>query len=130
MKIDRIYETVLYAGDLHSAEEFYRVVLGLDVVRQSELLVAFQCGEGVLLIFNPDHSGAPGRDIPSHGATGPGHLAFAVDEDDFNAWKHHLETHDVEIEAELKWESGGRSVYFRDPAGNSLELAVPTIWST
>ncbi|MGN6582964.1 MAG: glyoxalase/bleomycin resistance/extradiol dioxygenase family protein, partial [Rhizobiaceae bacterium] len=24
--------------------------------------------------------------------------------------------------------SGGRSIYFRDPAGNSIEFAEPRIW--
>ena len=29
---------------------------------------------------------------------------------------------------EVPWPEGGRSIYFRDPAGNSLELAPPTLW--
>ena len=32
------------------------------------------------------------------------------------------------IEQEVDWPRGGRSFYFRDPAGNSLELATPRIW--
>ena len=34
----------------------------------------------------------------------------------------------VAIEAEVEWPSGGRSLYFRDPAGNVVELAPPTLW--
>ena len=34
----------------------------------------------------------------------------------------------VEIEAEFEWPQGGRSIYFRDPAGNSVEFAEPRIW--
>jgi hypothetical protein len=34
----------------------------------------------------------------------------------------------VAIEHEATWPRGGRSFYFRDPAGNSLELATPRIW--
>jgi catechol 2,3-dioxygenase-like lactoylglutathione lyase family enzyme len=34
----------------------------------------------------------------------------------------------VAIEQEMDWPRGGRSFYFRDPAGNSLELATPKIW--
>jgi predicted enzyme related to lactoylglutathione lyase len=34
----------------------------------------------------------------------------------------------VAIEKIVDWPGGGRSLYFRDPAGNSLELATPRIW--
>jgi catechol 2,3-dioxygenase-like lactoylglutathione lyase family enzyme len=34
----------------------------------------------------------------------------------------------ITIEAEVTWPNGGRSLYFRDPAGNSLEIASPSIW--
>jgi len=29
---------------------------------------------------------------------------------------------------DFEWPQGGRSIYFRDPAGNSLEFAEPRIW--
>jgi catechol 2,3-dioxygenase-like lactoylglutathione lyase family enzyme len=35
----------------------------------------------------------------------------------------------VEIEADFHWPAGGRSIYFRDPSGNSLEFAEPKIWN-
>jgi catechol 2,3-dioxygenase-like lactoylglutathione lyase family enzyme len=35
----------------------------------------------------------------------------------------------VSIEREVDWDEGGRSIYFRDPAGNVVELAPPTLWS-
>jgi catechol 2,3-dioxygenase-like lactoylglutathione lyase family enzyme len=34
----------------------------------------------------------------------------------------------VPIEAEIDWKQGGRSLYFRDPAGNSIEFAPLTLW--
>jgi catechol 2,3-dioxygenase-like lactoylglutathione lyase family enzyme len=34
----------------------------------------------------------------------------------------------VEIEREITWPLGGRSVYFRDPAGNSVEFVEGEIW--
>ena len=39
-----------------------------------------------------------------------------------------LEEARVAIEQTMDWPRGGRSFYFRDPAGNSLELATPKIW--
>ena len=44
------------------------------------------------------------------------------------AWREHLRQQGVAIEAEISWPSGGYSIYFRDPAGNSLELATPQMW--
>ena len=39
-----------------------------------------------------------------------------------------LEAKGVAIEADFEWPGGGRSIYFRDPAGNCLEFAEPRIW--
>jgi len=128
MKLNEIYESVLYAGDLAAAERFYGEVLGLELLRSTELMLAFRCGSGVLLIFNPELSGQADRGIPSHGAEGPGHLAFSVDEDQLPRWRAQLEDAGVVIEQDLDWEEGGQSLYFRDPAGNSLELATPDLW--
>ena len=128
MKAERILETVLYADDLTAAEEFYRDVLSLEVLDRSELMLVFRCGAGVLLIFDPKKSAAPGRSVPSHGAMGPCHLAFAVPEDDLDSWRSQLFENGVEIETEVEWGHGGLSIYFRDPAGNSIELAPPTLW--
>jgi catechol 2,3-dioxygenase-like lactoylglutathione lyase family enzyme len=82
----------------------------------------------VLLIFNPDKANLPNRGVPSHGARGPGHLAFVANADELDAWRDHLKEHGVAIEMEVNWEQGGTSLYFRDPAGNSIELAPPTLW--
>jgi catechol 2,3-dioxygenase-like lactoylglutathione lyase family enzyme len=128
MKANRIFETVLYADDLAATERFYCDVLGLEVVQRGELLLALRCGGGVLLIFDPEKSNLPGRDVPSHGAHGGAHLAFAMRDEQFDAWKQHLHACGVAIEKEVHWEEGGRSIYFRDPAGNSVELAPPTLW--
>ena len=38
------------------------------------------------------------------------------------------ERYGVVIEKEVGWPKGGRSIYFRDPAGNSVELVTPGRW--
>lgn len=126
---ERILESSLYAGDLGAARDFYGGVLGLPTLREDSLMLAFRCQGSVLLIFDPEKSLKEDRDVPSHGSRGPGHLAFQVPERELKAWRSHLEAHGVEIESEMGWPGGGRSLYFRDPAGNSLELASPTLWS-
>ena len=126
--IDRVLETVLYARDLEAAEGFYRDVLGLEVDSRKEgLFVFFKCGDGMLLIFDPKRA-ASGRSVPPHGTTGPGHACLAVAEADLERWRARLAAAGVVIEQEMDWPRGGRSFYFRDPAGNSLELATPKIW--
>ena len=128
MRPARIFETVLYAEDLAAAERFYQEALGLESLGRSPLMVTLRCGDGVLLIFDPRKSGVPGRDVPSHGTTGAGHVAFPAKPDDLPAWRDQLRRAGVSIEREVDWDEGGHSIYFRDPAGNSVELAPPTVW--
>lgn len=128
MKAHRIFETVIYAADLGAAERFYREVLGLELVSRFDVALAFRCRGGVLLVFDADKASLPNRGVPSHGAHGPGHLAFAAAAEELDAWRAHLRERGVPIEMEVNWEAGGTSIYFRDPAGNSIELAPPTLW--
>jgi catechol 2,3-dioxygenase-like lactoylglutathione lyase family enzyme len=124
----RIFESVLYADDLPAALAFYRDVLGLEVISRSELMVSFRCAGGVLLVFDPKKSSPAGRDVPSHGASGEGHLAFAATDAEREEWKQRLTAAGVPLEAEVDWKQGGRSLYIRDPAGNSIEFAPLTLW--
>lgn len=125
-----VYETILYTRDLASAGRFYGGVLGLRAVRENaELLDGFRLPDGgVLLLFNPDESARPGREVPSHGHPGPGHVAFRMGAGTYGAWLERLGGSGVAIEQEVKWPSGARSIYVRDPAGNSVELVEGEIW--
>jgi catechol 2,3-dioxygenase-like lactoylglutathione lyase family enzyme len=127
MKPMRIFETVLYGADLPALERFYSEVLGLELISRSNLLISFRCDDSVLLIFDPVMSRPAGREVPSHGTTGEGHVAFAAREEDLGEWQRRLADAGVEVE-EVGWKQGGRSIYFRDPAGNSVEFAPPTLW--
>ncbi|MEX1268055.1 MAG: VOC family protein [Balneolaceae bacterium] len=134
MKIDGILETCLYARDLEASEAFYRALPGLQFIsKEKERHVFFRCGDSMLLIFNPAHTAnnqtdMQGEKIPLHGATGEGHVAFAINPDELHLWKEYLIKQSIEIESEVTWPTGSTSVYFRDPAGNSLELVSPDIW--
>lgn len=127
-----LLETILYTRDPIATARFYAEVVGLRLLEEpSERMAVLRVGEGsVLLLFEPEWSGRPGRDVPSHGATGPGHVAFRVD--DFEAWPARLAEHGVGIERKVTWPTGffraGRSIYFRDPAGNSVEVMDADIW--
>ena len=134
MPLTGVLETCLYASDLSAAERFYTGVLGLSVIgRAANRHVFFRCGEGVFLVFNPDVTGIEvttvgGVGVPLHGARGPGHAAFRARDDEIPTWRERLRARGVAIEAEVVWPEGARSIYFRDPAGNSVELASPRIW--
>lgn len=128
-----ILETVLYASDLNAAEAFYSDVLGLELYDSAKSRQLFyRCGEAMLLIFNPKVTGMAATGgklpIPPHGATGPGHVCFRATATEIDAWRQRLEAKGVAIESDFEWPAGGRSLYFRDTAGNSLEFAEPRIW--
>jgi catechol 2,3-dioxygenase-like lactoylglutathione lyase family enzyme len=127
----RIYETVLYADDVAPAAAFYADVLGLRPLEEpDELAAVFRLdGGSVLLIFDPERSSQPGRPVPSHGARGDGHVAISVGEGDLDRWTEELRARGVEIEREMTWPPGGRSIYVRDPAGNSVELIEGEAWA-
>lgn len=131
MKASRVLETCLYVDDLEAAEAFYSEVLGLHAfARVDGRHVFFRCGDAVLLLFNPDATDSPAvNDVPTHGAHGPGHVAFAMAPNEVEDWREQLARYAVKVEAEVTWPSGGYSLYFRDPAGNSLEVTTPKTWN-
>jgi catechol 2,3-dioxygenase-like lactoylglutathione lyase family enzyme len=55
-------------------------------------------------------------------------VALAVDADAFDGWEARLAAHGVAVESRASWERGGRSLYFRDPDGHSVELVTPGTW--
>ena len=128
VRVQRIFETSLYGPDLDELRAFYQNVIGLEpIARFGQRGAALRCGQAVLLLFDPDESAAPDGPVPPHGARGPGHVAFSTTRNLLPAWRAHLASCGVSIEAEVDWEAG-HSIYFRDPAGNSVELATPGIW--
>ena len=135
-----ILESALYVDDLDAAETFYGGILGLRRITRAEgRHVFFRCGDGVLLLFVAAATEVPPAPdaklpVPPHGTRGPGHLCFRASGEEIEAWKGHLARNGVAIEADFGWppfdndSEGGRSIYFRDPAGNSIEFAEPRIW--
>lgn len=128
-----ILETVLYAEDLAAAEVFYRDVLGFQPFTKAQgRHLFYRCGDQVLLIFNPVATEVPPASgalpVPPHGARGPGHVCFRAKAVELDGWVQWLRDKGVAVEADFVWPRGGRSIYFRDPAGNCLEIAEPRIW--
>lgn len=133
LPIEGILETALYVSDLDAAEAFYGGILGLEKITKAEgRHVFYRCGPGVLLLFNAEATahppGNPSLPVPPHGTHGPGHACFRVASKHMDMIQQKLGAAGVGIEADFHWPNGARSIYFRDPAGNSLECAEPAIW--
>ncbi|WP_428925434.1 VOC family protein [Marinibacterium sp. SX1] len=131
--LDGLLEAAVYVDDLDAAEAFYGGLLGLErILRLDGRHVFFRCGRAVLLCFvaeatrEPPHN--PDLPVPSHGADGPSHVCFAASGTALVAWRERIEAEGLEIEQDFRWPNGARSIYLRDPAGNSVELAEPKLW--
>lgn len=127
--VETLIETSLYADDLAAVEAFYADVLGLTVhSREPGRHVFFQVGaSNMLLVFRPEAT-LRGDVLPPHGTQGPGHVALGIATDQLEAWRARLAAHGIAVEKEVAWPRGGKSLYFRDPAGNSVELITPGVW--
>jgi catechol 2,3-dioxygenase-like lactoylglutathione lyase family enzyme len=131
--VRRLLESALYCEDLQQSHAFYRDVLGLGTLFADDRLVALDAGSGtVLLLFRRGASASgvtfPGGWIPPHDGGGPVHLALAVDADQLAALEQRLLDAGISVESRVTWARGGRSLYFRDPEGHSVECATPGVW--
>ncbi len=132
MKINKIVETCLYSSDLESMRKFYAGILGLTVVQEeASKFIFLKAGKSMLLVFNPLKTMTDNGNLPTHGATTPPssiHFAMEIDEREFLASKEELARNNIDIEKEVVWDDNTRSLYFRDPAGNLVELIMPGQW--
>jgi catechol 2,3-dioxygenase-like lactoylglutathione lyase family enzyme len=113
-------------------KDFYTNILGLQFVCEEKDRYAFlKAGQSMLLIFNPNKtlaSDASNTQLPTHGAFAPPsiiHFALEINEDNYGEARSILNEKNVKIEKEVTWEKGTNSIYFRDPAGNLVEIITP-----
>ena len=57
-----------------------------------------------------------------------GHVCLQAAGGEYERWREHLEAAGVEIVHDSDWGGRGRSFYFKDPAGNLLEIADRDFW--
>ncbi|MEM6635383.1 MAG: VOC family protein [Pseudomonadota bacterium] len=128
-----VLEAAVYVDDLDAAAAFYTGVLGLpEVLRLDGRHVFFRCGSTIVLAFLAAASRKPppatALPVPTHGADGPGHICFSAEAPVLEGFVRRLTEEGIDIEADFNWPNGARSVYVRDPAGNSVEIAEPRLW--
>lgn len=134
-RIRHVLETALYCDDLERCAAFYREVLGLAPFHESDRAALLDAGGATVLLLFRRGASAEGAEtgagrIPPHDGSGPTHVALAIDADDYEAWERRLTDHGIGIESRVTWSGGGRSLYFRDPEGHSVELVTPGTWPT
>jgi catechol-2,3-dioxygenase len=132
MKINKVIETCIYSSDLESMKEFYIEVVGLSVIQEeTDKLIFLKAGKSMLLIFDPLRTSVNNDLLPTHGAITPPssiHFAMEIEEQEYEPWKEHLRKKGVAIQKEVNWDGKTKSIYFRDPAGNLVELITSGGW--
>jgi catechol 2,3-dioxygenase-like lactoylglutathione lyase family enzyme len=131
-RVRRVLETALDCDDLPRSAAFYKALMSVTPMLDTERLLAIDAGEGtVLLLFQKGTASSvtlPGGLVPAHESGGSGHFAFAIDAADVPAWEARLAALGIAVESRVTWERGGLSLYFRDPDGRLVELATPGLW--
>ena len=121
MPIERVGHVVIKMRDLDAAKRFYRDILGMQITDERE-------GFGVFFRFQDYHHDiavfqvAEDAESPQQNQVGLAHVALVADS--FQTVKdmyQRLKEHDVPI---VRTVDHGitRSVYFKDPEGNELEI--------
>ena len=133
-RVSRQLESSLYVADLDRSADFYRRVFGFEELLREDRMVGLAVpGGSVLLLFrrggSVQPSEVPGGVIPAHDGQGSLHLCFAIPLAELEAWGRHLADLDIVLESRVVQSFGGTSLYFRDPDGHSLEVAVPGLWA-
>ncbi|MFL6360855.1 MAG: VOC family protein [Nitrososphaeraceae archaeon] len=138
MHFRKIVETCIYSSDLVKMKDFYIDILGLEFVsEEKDRHVFLKAGQSMLLIFNPnktlanDMANTSSAQLPTHGAFTPPsiiHFALEIEKQNYDNAKYMLNEKSIKIEKEVIWEKGSNSVYFRDPAGNLVEIITPGSW--
>ncbi|MFG0245099.1 MAG: VOC family protein [Phycisphaerales bacterium JB052] len=133
-----IAEIVLNAQDIGLLSAFYQRVLGFALHAQhpkSEPTIVFlrvgashtalnRSHPQLLALIDPDrHPAARGKfDPPTRRAFPLNHLAFEIEEDEYNAHLEHLRCEGLEP-SEARFEHAqAKAMFFQDPEGNRLEL--------
>jgi catechol 2,3-dioxygenase-like lactoylglutathione lyase family enzyme len=128
VRLGGLLEVALYhdAAEEEAMAAMYGA-LELDRVAAWPDGAAYRLGDVLVLLFVRERLAEREGPIADHGSAGPGHVCFTVPPGEYEAWIHRV-AGIAEITHEHEWKGGRRSFYFRDPAGNLLEVADGDLW--
>jgi catechol-2,3-dioxygenase len=115
-------ELGLRVNDLDRMQDFYENVVGLEVLRRFPgFAVFFRIADGYgghVTVFNLF---ARGTEVGTDRST-LDHFGFTIDVKNYESEKRRLEDAGLEVETEVFDWTGWRSLFIRDPEGNTVEL--------
>ena len=130
--VERIDHLVLRVKDLTLSMQFYRAVLGCEVVRQRDHLglVHLRAGASMIDLISVDGTlGARGGSPAGVGARNVDHLCLRIEPFNEQRLVEHLKDFGVaplgRAEVNFGAEGDGPSLYFCDSDGNVIEVKGP-----
>lgn len=131
--VQRIDHIVLRVRDLDRSAEFYRTVLGCEVVRRRDDLglVHLRAGASMIdLVSVEGRLGSRGGAAAGQEARNLDHLCLRIEPFNEADLVAHLRKHGLaplgSAEVNFGAEGDGLSLYFHDPDGNAIELKGPS----
>jgi catechol 2,3-dioxygenase-like lactoylglutathione lyase family enzyme len=126
-KTEGVLETSLYVADVARSARFYERIFGFRTISDfGGRGCAMRAGDRqVLLLFL---KGGSLTITTPHDGDGELHVAFAIPAAELERWEAWLAENGIAVEEKRAWESGGFSLYFRDPDRHLVEVATPGVW--
>ena len=113
--------TVIFVRDMAAMRRFYEDVLRFPMTRELAAgWIEYQIGGNTLALSRP---GRTAKDAPTPAGSASLQLAFKVARDDVDRCADELVRHGVDLlEPPTDQSFGHRTLFFRDPDGNLLEV--------
>jgi catechol 2,3-dioxygenase-like lactoylglutathione lyase family enzyme len=113
--------TVIFARDMAAMRCFYEDVLGFPLLRElSPNWIEYRLGGNTLALARPSRTAA---DIPTPNGSASLQLAFKVSVHEVDDCAAELERHGIKLLSPPTDQAfGHRTLFFRDPDGNLLEV--------
>lgn len=115
--VSGIAELVLESTDLPAMTRFYHEVVGLEILGRAKDRVWLSAGRACRLgVWSPG--------LKEHGDEGGRHVHFALSAAPgmLDVVARRLDGHGVAVEGPTAHDGGDRSIYFRDPENNLVEM--------